>query len=183
MSHNHSQLASFPYRNIAGILTVIAVGVLFLLIVLFAKSSREIPPLVTTVTRGNLVIAFEKTTLPNQRLYIYQEEQAYYHSDSGTTLQTDPAQTYFDRTVRPTPTAADTFTATLSADEWQTLDAWWMTWCRTSPAEISVHGLQPAYRIALRCGLMTGSLFTVAPETLPPAVRTILRRATNNVFS
>ena len=183
MSYNDSQLPPFPYRNIAGILTVIAVGVPFLLIVLFAKPSREIPPLVTTVTRGNLVIAVEKTTLPNQRLYIYQEQQAYYHGVNGTTLQTDPAQTYFDRTVRPTPTAADTFTATLSADEWQALDAWWVAWCRTRPAEISDQRTQPAYRIALRCGLMTGSLFVVAPETLPPAVRAILRRATNNVFS
>ena len=178
----HMQLEPFRYRKLAGQLVVLAVGVPFLLIVIFAKPSREAPPLLTTVTRGNLVIAVEMLSLPNQRLYIDREETSYYHLDTGTTLITDPGHARFDRTVRPTPTAADTFQSTLSADEWHTLDTWWDAWCGQRPPEVVDKLSKTAYHIVLRCGLMTGSLFIVAPETLPPDVHAILRRATNNVF-
>ncbi len=162
----------------------IAGGVPFLFIIgilFFAKPPRTELPLRSTVTQGNLVIAMEQTTHPKYRLYIYKETHA---NQYGKGPITEPAQAFFYTNTSPDSTNAATFTYTLTTEEWRTLDWWWTDWCHHQPPELTTSTSQAAYRVALRCGLgLNGTLFTISPDTLPPAVQAIVRRATYGGFS
>lgn len=144
------------------------------------KAIAEPPALRHSVSQGGLVIALEKSTRPNQRLYVYRAERKLQY---GYIPITEPAQASFVYSLRPTSPVADRFSSTLTTDEWRDLANWWADWCRQGPKELPSKTTQTAYRIALRCGSLSGSLFVVAPETVPPAIQAILRRATNNAYS
>ena len=175
-----SQSELFPYQQLVGILAFTVFGIMFILIAFFGKPSPNPPALRHSVSQGGLVIALEKSTRPNQRLYVYRAERKLQY---GYIPITEPAQASFVYSLRPTSPVADRFSSTLTTDEWRDLANWWADWCRQGPKELPSKTTQTAYRIALRCGSLSGSLFVVAPETVPPAIQAILRRATNNAYS